>query len=206
VNTPPSLRALFATPLLVEPFADFEAVNPVLEQLILKRRAHDAGIVRTNQGGWHSDVDLLRWAADAVRPVVQQIVERCDAMTNDLQAKPGQRRGWLLEAWANVNTPGGAANIAHHHGGSYWSAVYYVRVDPGTGGELVLRDPRGAAIDMHAPALRMRGIDGEQIEAIKPTAGMIVIMPSWLVHEVLPWQGQGLRISIAVNLSAGRLG
>src|SRR6185312_14533673 len=84
----------------------------------------------------------------------------------------------------------------------FWSAVYYVRIDEGEGGELVLDDPRMPMMEMHAPFLRFRNAGGDKAIRLRPSAGQIVIFPSWLVHSVTPWQGEGLRISIAVNLSA----
>lgn len=194
---------LFATPVITDRLADAEAINAALEPLILARRAADPGIDRSNRGGWHSDLELLNWARDPVTPVIRRIVTLADAATQDLQARPGHRRGWSLEAWANVN-PAGAANAPHHHGGCYWSAVYYVRVDPGAGGELVLHDPRLPALDLHAPMLRFRDAGGEQGVEFRPEPGMLILFPSWLTHSVNPHRGEGLRISIAVNLSANR--
>ena len=65
---------------------------------------------------------------------------------------------------------------------------FYVAVDEGEGGELVLYDPRMPAIDMHAPALRFRDMGGEQQVKITPVAGMIVIFPffsknSWVLSR-----------------------
>ena len=37
---------------------------------------------------------------------------------------------------------------------------------------------------------------------IKPEPGQIVLFPSWLAHSVDPWEGDGERISIALNLTA----
>lgn len=195
-------RQIFSTPLIVTELAGADVVNPALEQLILDARVRDPGVARSNQGGWHSDTQFLRWAGDAIVPVARAMIETADAATRDIQAQPGWRRGWMLEGWANVNPPGGAHNGPHTHGGTYWSAVYYVRIDPGTGGELVLHDPRLPALEMHAPMLRFAGGDGEQRVVVQPHAGMLVLFPAWLVHSVAPWQGEGLRISIAVNLSA----
>lgn len=195
---------LFSTPVIVDALDGAVPVNAALETLILARRSADPGVVRTNVGGWHSTSDLLEWARQPMQPVMRRIVDHCDTATVDLESTDGQRRGWRLDGWANVNPPGGAANAAHNHGGCFWSAVYYVRVDPGEGGELVLYDPRLPAIDMHAPMLRFRDMGGEQQVTIKPHAGMIVIFPSWLIHAVRPWTGTGLRISVAVNLSANR--
>lgn len=192
---------VFSTPIIVDEYPDAAAVNPELERLILERREKDPGITRSNSGGWHSDLELLRWAGDKVTGVVRHIVALADAATQDTQARAGQRRGWTLEAWANVNPPG-ASNAPHTHGACYWSAVYYVRVDPGEGGELVLYDPRMPSLDMHAPALRFRNSGGEQVISLKPVAGTIIIFPSWLSHSVRSWAGEGVRISIALNLSA----
>jgi uncharacterized protein (TIGR02466 family) len=201
MNAGPERHLLFSTPVLVDRLPETAEINPRLERAILDRREQGPGIKRTNRGGWHSDLDLLRWAGEFVRPAIARMVALADAATVDTQARSGERRGWLLEAWANVNPPG-ASNVPHSHGGTYWSAVYYVRVDPGTGGELVLHDPRMPALDMHAPALRFRDAGGEQVVRLKPEAGMIVLFPAWLLHSVAPWEGEGLRISIAVNMSA----
>lgn len=197
-----TLDRAFATPVISDRIENADAINAALEPLILARRQADQGMVRSNTGGgWHSDMNLLRWAGDAVRPVVARMVELADAHVIDRQAKPGQRRGWMLEAWANVN-PKGAANAPHSHGACFWSAVYYVRVDEGQGGEIVLTDPRMPAIEMHAPYLFFRDAGGERLIRIRPSAGQILLFPSWLVHSVTPWRGEGLRISIAINLSA----
>lgn len=197
----PERHLFFSTPVLIDRLPEAAEVNPRLERAILARRSSDPGLERSNRDGWHSDLDLLRWAGDLVRPAVARMVALADAATVDTQARPGERRGWLLEAWANVNPPG-ASNRPHTHGGTYWSGVYYVRVDPGAGGELELHDPRLPVIDMHAPALRFRDAGGEQIVRLMPEAGMIVLFPAWLSHSVAPWRGEGHRISIAVNLSA----
>jgi len=196
------LEKFFSTPILVDQLADAAAINARLEPLILARRRADPGLARSNIRGWHSDTDLHKWAGDAIRPVMARLIQLADANTRDLEAHPGERRGWVLEAWANVTERGGS-NAAHHHGGCYWSAVYYVRVEEGAeGGELVFEDPRNPRLDMHAPALRFRDAGGEQSVSLRPRAGTLVIFPAWLVHKVAPWQGREPRISIAVNLTA----
>ncbi|HLL32095.1 MAG TPA: TIGR02466 family protein [Allosphingosinicella sp.] len=195
------LELLFATPVLVGRLGDSERINAALEAAILERRKSHPGIERSNVGGWHSAPDLLHWGGDPLREVAAQIVELADANTHDMMAGPGQRRGWVLEAWANVSERGGA-NQLHAHPGCFWSAVYYVRVDPGGGGELILHDPRVPAMHMHAPMLRFRHAGAEAMVHTTPQAGMLVLFPSWLNHSVAPYLGDGLRISIALNLSA----
>lgn len=190
---------LFSTPLLMAKL-DIPGLNESLEASILQKRAEDPGIKRSNVGGWHSDVELLQWAGDAGKRLGREVIDLANRHTMRADGKAGKFR-WFVEAWANVNDRG-AANARHIHGGCYWSAVYYLRVDPGEGGALVLFDPRMPAIAMHAPKLRFRNAGGERLVKVTPQAGRLLVFPSWLNHEVEPWHGDGLRISIALNLLA----
>lgn len=77
--------------------------------------------------------------------------------------------------------------------------------DPKLGGELMLLDPRMPQIRMYAPHLRLREADGgEQLVEpfVRPRTGMLVVFPAWLAHAVRPLRGGGMRISVALNLSA----
>lgn len=199
-----SVEALFATPVIVAYPANAAALNEALEAAIDARRRVDPGIARTNIGGWHSRTDLFDWAGEAGNTIARHVIELADAHTIDTAAAPGVRRGWTVDAWANVIT-GAGAHSSHIHPGAFWSAVYYVRADPGDGGELVLVDPRGAAPQMHAPELRLRGGNGERQVEAPAEAGKLVIFPSWLEHSVRPYSGGGTRISIALNLAARAL-
>ena len=198
---PRHVHNCFATPIITDTVSDGAKLNERLSRLILERRNSIGGLRRSNRSGWHSDTELLRWAADDVRPIIAQIVQMADENSQDLQARPGQRRGWLLEAWANVSGTG-AANASHSHGGSYWSAVYYVQIGDGEGGDIVFEDPRSPMIEMHAPFLRFRDAGGEGLYSITPAESQILLFPSWLKHSVTPWLGNTPRISIAVNLTA----
>ena len=199
-------RNIFSTPLLVGKLAD-PAVRSGLEEAILARRAEDGGIKRSNiGGGWHSDLQLMNWAGDPARKLLEHVLALVNRNTTSIsaQGREPQQMQWMVESWANVNEKGGA-NARHVHGGCYWSAVYYVRMDEGTGGELVLFDPRMPTLAMHAPHLRFRNTGGEREVRIKPEPGLLVVFPSWLAHSVEPWHGEGLRISIAINLTAARV-
>lgn len=194
------VEPVFATPVIVRHLPDAERINGALEPAILAQKAKHPGIRRSNVGGWHSETDFFRWGGEASHELARAVILLADANTTDLRAASEGRRGWTLEAWANVNEAG-ASNAPHNHGGCYWSAVYYVRVNEGEGGELVLHDPRLPALDMHAPHLRFRHGGAEQMVKTKPRAGMLILFPSWLTHSVAPWEGPGLRISVAINLS-----
>jgi hypothetical protein len=64
-------------------------------------------------------------------------------------------------------------------------------------------DPRGPGPGMYAPALKFAGEDGASVgsgETIRPRPGLLFLFPSWLFHQVRPYRGTGLRISVAFNL------
>ena len=195
------LELVFSTPIVIGRLPGADELNPALEAAILERRRVDAGITRSNVGSWHSDTRLFEWGGEAARRLAAEIIELADANTLDLMAERNGRRGWTVEGWANVTDSGGF-NQQHTHPGCFWSAVYYVRIDEGEGGHLVLHDPRMPVLNMHAPDLRFRHAGIEQMVHTSPSTGMLILFPSWLTHSVVPWQGSGLRISIAVNLSA----
>jgi len=201
----PSQQNLFATPILVDKIQD-EEMRSALEEAILAQRSAHPGLKRSNRGGgWHSDVDLMKWGGPDARKLLNHVIRLVARATTDVKGADGANISWRVESWANVNEKGGA-NMRHVHGGCYWSAVYYVRVDEGTSSDLVLYDPRMPTLAMHAPHLRFRNAGGEREMHIRPHAGLLVIFPSWLQHEVEPSQGDGLRISIAINLTVNLSG
>ena len=143
----------------------------------------------------------MSWTGEAGALIARRAADVASANTLDVRGPAKAPQSWGLEAWANVNKSGDF-NQVHTHGATFWSAVYYVRTDPGEGGELILHDPRQPGLSMHAPMLRFKGTGPEQIASIVPRAGMLVLFPAWLTHHVRLWRGDGLRVSIAMNLAA----
>lgn len=199
MEPPFRVEPVFATPVIIGQLADAEGLNDTLEKAILAQRSRHPGITRSNSGGWHSDSDLFQWGGEPTRQLAREVVALAEENTCDLRPAAERHCGWTLEGWANVNDSG-AGNLPHSHGGCYWSAVYYVRID-GEGGELILHDPRLPALDMHAPLLRFKHCAPEQELSIRPKAGLLVLFPAWLVHSVVTFRGPGVRISVAINLS-----
>lgn len=201
-----AVRGLFATPVAAIGLPDPEARNARLRQLILARREQFPSIQSSNAGGWHSARDLADWGGADVAEILALAQSAATQLTADRFGKP-VRPDWVTQAWANVNGPGDA-NIAHYHAGSFWSGTYYVAdggcaADPSLGGAFEMIDPRGAAPAMYAPTLRFAGEDGQSAgsgETILPKPGLLFLFPSWLYHQVRPYRGTELRISIAFNL------
>ena len=65
-------------------------------------------------------------------------------------------------------------------------------------------DPRGVGPAMYAPNLAFAVPGGRAIgasEVVPPVAGVLVLFPAWIYHQVRPYAGKATRISIAFNLS-----
>ena len=197
--TPPGqLTALFATPAIFDELAAAAELNRQLEAAILAERGRESGLRLSNRGGWQSRHDFQQWSGEAGDLLIKRAIELASAYTATT-APAGLR--WVVDCWANVSGDG-AFNMAHVHGGSYWSCVYYVSVGEGEGGQLVLHDPRMPGLRMHAPDYRFKDLGAEVTASIKPKPGLMVLFPGWLLHHVEPWHGSGERISVAMNIRA----
>lgn len=205
----PRVRALFATPVIAEMWQEAPRWNAALKAAILARSAQDRGVNKSNLHGWQSGTDLDRWGGEAALALRDHAIARSREFTVD--ALEGTREvDWVAEMWANVSRRG-ASNQTHAHPGSFWSMVYYVddgyagSPDKALGGELSFLDPRFPMVRMAAPDLRYRrdngSVDNQEVW-MRPRSGLIVMFPSWLMHSVRPYSGQGTRISIAINILA----
>jgi len=202
-----AVRGLFATPVAALAVPGAEARNVELSRIILQRRQETPSVQASNAGGWHSDREIAQWGGRQVGDILDLAKEMANRLTADRHGKSAPL-SWSVMAWANVNGPGDG-NICHYHPGAFWSGTYYVddggcATDPSLGGEFEMLDPRGAGPGMYAPALKFAGEDGQSVgaaETIRPKPGLLLLFPSWLFHQVRPYRGAGLRISIAFNLS-----
>jgi uncharacterized protein (TIGR02466 family) len=201
-----AVKGLFATPVAAVEVPGAERLNAELERTILHRRAESPSVQASNAGGWHSDREIVTWGGAPVAAILDVAKGVATQMTADRHGRP-VRPDWAVQAWANVNATG-HGNICHYHPGSFWSGTYYVADggcadDPSLGGEFEMLDPRGPGPGMYAPHLKFAGEDGTSAgsaEVIRPRPGLLLLFPSWLFHQVRPYRGTGLRISIAFNL------
>ncbi len=201
------LRNLFPTPVATLLLPDAEAINRDLAVRIIARETSHPSTQHSNLGGWQSALDLPQWGGPMAARLLAAARGLADRLTADRQGRP-VRPDWKTACWANVNRHG-HGNEFHTHPGCFWSGTYYVddagiADDPSLGGELEMQDPRGVAPAMYAPLLTFAGPAGPSLgasELLRPRAGMMVLFPSWLQHQVRPYRGTAVRISIAFNLS-----
>lgn len=205
-QTLPDVRPIgeFSVPIFAGLVGDGE-LNDQLRQAVLAERKKSGGVNVSNRGGWHSNRDLQDWE----HPGVGRLLGHIDAALREVvrhtvdDPDPELLEGWLIRAWANVNTRG-ASNDSHSHfwgmRRTMWSGVYYV--DPGSStdgaaveGQTVFEDRIGVP--------RVLGEDGRPFGrelVVAPQAGRLLLFPGTLRHRVEPYRGDGERITIAWNL------
>ncbi len=103
----------------------------------------------------------------------------------------------ITGAWANVSLPG-ATHIEHSHPNNLLSFVYYPRVPRG-GDSIEFHDPRPQAHVIAPPFIALNAKIASTAR-VSVEAGRLVAFPSWLRHSVPVHQGQGERMSIALNV------
>ncbi len=201
------VSALFPTPVAAVSLPDAAQINANLRGLILARRQGGPSVQASNLGGWQSDWDMESWGGPATKAVLDAARVVADKLT---VRRDGQPAGiaWRCNCWANVNAPGDA-NEFHCHPGAFWSGTYYVDdggagASPDQGGAFEMMDPRGPGPALYAPHLAYampQGLSPGSSETLQPRSGLLLLFPAWLLHQVRPYSGQGLRISMAFNLS-----
>ena len=173
-----------------------------LEQEEISPRHHTDSI----KGGYHSHRQFFETDHAAVGQLkalildgVQNYLQHFWEMesTAPLTSIPNftmQMTGWsVILREGEISTP-------HTHPGAHLSGVYYVTTKKktpetqNTEGNLVLVDPR---IRASAAPLKHQKTNA----LFEPKPGVTVMFPSFLEHYVLPFKGDGVRISIAYNIT-----
>jgi uncharacterized protein (TIGR02466 family) len=196
-----NLLMTFATPLLKRHWPDSADLNRRLRDLVLDTEEQDAGLSRSNVGGWHSKEELFRSKNPAVGELLQRIMDATQDATARFcgDAVKGTSPEVTVSGWANVSRDG-HYNSVHNHVGYTWSGVYYVAL-----GDNDPHMPNNGIIEFLDPRV---GIDAAQFPGdaawpyvrVTPEAGTMLMFPGWLQHWVHPFRGRGERISIAFNV------
>lgn len=208
------VKNLFPTPLIITRFADATGINAMLKQVIEDRCAADGrGVAKSNIGGWQSTPNFLDWAGEAGKHLIDSAKDLANQLTvyQDVGGYNDANIDWKVNAWANINGRGNSNNV-HSHPGAYWSGTYYVHIDrdpakddpKSMNGQFEMLDPRGVIPIMYAPhlAMKVKGcLTAGLAEFHTPQPGDMILFPSWLLHAVMPYTGDGKRISVAFNFS-----
>ncbi|MBA2239499.1 MAG: hypothetical protein H0W24_12510 [Lysobacter sp.] len=205
------------TPAFAVPFAqDFlsdATLNEQLRTLLLSREAQGKRYANPNPslqqqpGVFESDFELFSWP----EACIQQLRTFCWATLgrtiqelNDYSAQEMQRLQIFSHTWFHVTRNGGFT-ILHTHPMASWSGVYCV-----TPGETPADRPESGVLRFHNPHhysnyfldagnLRLKSPYHHGTWNLRLQPGQLVLFPSWLQHEVMPFYGNDERITIAFN-------
>lgn len=200
---------LFATPVLRRAMSGLDGVNARLVELALALEQQDAGLVRSNVGGWHSADTFLQQDDPAIvvlRELMQRAVHDWVAWTSGRDPESFDLTV-ALQGWAMVARRGHYAR-PHVHPSTHVALVYYADAgDPAAdagaeafSGRLELLDPRNRPQMLDIPGVPVRDSLG-----ITPISGGLIAFPAWMYHYVHPYQGRRPRVSIACNAHVRRL-
>lgn len=212
---PAPLHTLWGCPMGVFRYAQADAHNDTLSRVLRTLRVTDPQADPTSPF-WASGDDLLQrirlpewqslmaFVVDALRQTV--VLANQGAWT---ESRPGMQLA-LRGLWAQASNRGRHHDV-HTHGNCSWSGVYCVQVDatatrrahPAFGavnGVTRFYGPHfnrqgGAFMDFGNAYLQQAHLD------IDPVPGQLIIFPSWLPHQAMPYEGEQDRLILSFNAS-----
>jgi uncharacterized protein (TIGR02466 family) len=207
------LTTPFAIPFAFAQHPDCAVLNQELRALFLAREgdgqryANPHATMQITPGLFESRFDLFNWPEACVR----RLREFCWSHLHQLISETSHHDVATLrrmlghaDAWFHITRRGGDFAL-HNHPMASWSGVYCVDQgrDDGTrpdSGMLIFPHPNGAAAMFVDPAtnkLKMPYSNTTRKFRLEP--GQLVLFPSWLLHQVAPFHGDGERITVAFN-------
>lgn len=209
-----TISTAFAVPIVTHQVDDPGPLNAELRRLFVDcaaqgtRFANPSPFTPRNDALFESAFDLFEWD----HPVVARLRDFC---LSTLYHSIGELCGHDLatlkrlhiahESWFHVTRKGGYFGV-HNHPMHSWSGVYCVCQEGDEGhadsGRLTFISPYATNtmfVDMASHQFKQPFHTGSMPIRLQP--GQLVLFPSWLLHEVYPFDpsGDGLRITVAFN-------
>jgi len=206
------IQGWFSTPLATARNARFESLNPRLRELFLARELepyrHTTHIPTQLGSVFESRFDLFDWPDEPIQELATFVHEALSGLITTINTCTAQQMDGFdisYESWFHITRNGGYQSN-HYHPNATWSGIYCV--DPGDlvpereeSAQVKFYDPRGPMTQMHYDAGN-RQLDsrfGSIPVYLTHQEGQLVMFPSWLMHEVLPYLGHRERIVVAFN-------
>jgi uncharacterized protein (TIGR02466 family) len=208
---PPELVNMFAVPFGLSRFPDAARLNLRLKEVLFAieraRAVNPQPYTQRNAALFESHFDLFRVQDEAVQELKRFCWDQMLALIGQLNGydlATLQRLQIYNHCWFHITRRGGFFGL-HNHPNASWSGVY--SVDPGRSdpdktdsGLLSFVNPMiTSAMHMDPGNQRMSLPYGNQIAHLRLEPGQLVLFPSWVLHDVKPFEGDGERITIAFN-------
>jgi uncharacterized protein (TIGR02466 family) len=214
-------HSLWPTPLGLHHWPQAQTAHPLLVRVLMALRAtqrHARGVAEAPF--FASDDDLLQrvhlpeWQA-LVQFFVHSLRDTVAAANRHAWPAGQAQRGMALQVALNglwfQTSRSGAFHDVHTHGNCSWSGVYCVQVDDdaqriahpvyaaANGATRFYGPPfthlAGAHVDLGNAYLQPPHVD------VAPLPGQLLLFPSWLAHQALPYEGDSERLIVSFNAS-----
>jgi hypothetical protein len=208
---PPEIVPMFVVPFAFGKCPNAATLNPALRRVVLRMEAegqkNPRPLTQRNEALFESHFNLFRDPDPAIQTLKVFCWEQLYSVIGRLNGYDRatlERLQIYNECWFHVTRRGGFFGV-HNHPNASWSGVYCVdsgRHDAGkkTSGELGFISPMIANL-MHLDAgvASMSLPYAPHAAGLRLEPGQLVIFPSWVMHDVKPFEGEGERITIAFN-------
>lgn len=207
------VNPMFAVPFSFVRHPAPASMNQRLRELFLarealgERHANPRPTVERGEQLFESTFDLFKWpdaCVQELRTFCWGHLYRAIGETNGYDTATLKRLRVADSTWYHVTRRGGFFGL-HNHPLATWSGVYCVDA----GGPAPQHPNNGALSFISPQATNQMFKDGSTMNLQQPYAtsarrfvlepGQLVLFPSWLLHEVLPFHGDGERITVAFN-------
>jgi uncharacterized protein (TIGR02466 family) len=208
----PEIMHMFAVPFSFSVHPEQQRLNEALKRYIFKHERDGDGtnprpLTQRNVAVYESHFNLFR----VQDPAIQELKAFC---WNQLLSLIAHLNGYDLptvnrlqifnDSWFHITRHGGFFGL-HNHPNASWSGVYCV--DPGKSdankepsGKLSVVSPTLASgMYLDAANANMKLPYGNIHAQLSLLPGQLVMFPSWVLHDVKPFEGEGERITVAFN-------
>ncbi len=211
------LRLLWPTPIGVHRYPDADKLNPRLVDAFAEGRAVQERKRGERHGSFFaSDDDLLHriklpeWK-DFVAFIVSSLGETAKGANREAWGGESKELKVGIEGMWFQCSRDGAFHDVHTHGNCSWSSVYIVQIDEHA--KRVTHPVYGAAngvTRLYGPPFTALGgafvdVGNAYLQPphhdVEPVPGQLLLFPSWLAHQALPYDGEQERIIISFNAS-----
>lgn len=207
-----NLKSYFSVPIAQIKIPNSETLNQALKKLLLDWESNEpprtsAPTPVSKHKVYESDFSLFSRNI----PPIPQIANICLSSLGELimqinNYKPEEMRNLRIynHSWYHITRNGGYTGF-HNHPMASWSGVYCVSPGNNPGdqkenGTLKIFDPRSNCNMYVDPGnSRMKSDFAFGTLPINFSAGDLILFPSYLYHEVAPFWGDDVRITIAFN-------
>jgi uncharacterized protein (TIGR02466 family) len=207
------LTPFFAVPFAFGKLDDCAALNAELRELFLQRAAEGARytnprpLTQRNPQVFESNFELFKWPEPCVQKLKHFCWQHLMPMIRELNGydEATMRRMLIYsDAWFHVTRRGGFFAV-HNHPMSSWSGVYCVSpgehdADKRDSGLLSFFNPSViGSMYLDVSTANIQGPYSYSIRHLRLEPGQLVIFPSWVLHDVKPFEGEGERITVSFN-------